>query len=535
MVPWRPRADGGTSGEDQTGLKLLVKTFALATLMSALGCQDVGTVVFVVEAPSAPELDPRPAARTVELITARDGLPPVVARVSVAGSMSALPVGNIPLGDAVSFELRGFSDGNQVVAYGRTGPIRIEASGETRVTIPVRRPFAYVAGKFFPAVMTGTTKLYDTASVLQASTPEIPLTGWVPVGVAVSTDGRELLVGASRGGTMGQVVLIDTLSHGEQKVAALAAAPNAVALGPRGEVGAVVHTDANKVSILSLPVIRSNPTEPLGAVRAVDNVRQPGALAMTDNTAFVLAGRPTSLRCGSTPAPPRSAVVEVDLLTATAMPERDLGFPARDIAVDPRNGRVIVTDTCGGKVVALAPGATTGDKLIDMSGPRALAVVRRKLVAAGGTTTQPATVTLAVADLDAPQSPPSAFTIKMPDERIEIPIDNTPGQSVEIRIAPDLVEPLDIAVTQDGSRAVILVHSVHRQESIPLIAPGATLDSYYVLLVELETGTVLSRVRSSCAALQDGDPDLYFCGDSDSVEPASLYVPSSVAVVWGSP
>ncbi len=533
MVPW-PSFGGRRSPRGELkALNHLAKTIALAAVLVA-GCGDVGTVVFDVEAPSAPELDPRTGTSTLELSSERPGQPPVVARVTLAGRMGDLSLGDVPLGPAVSFQLRGFSEANQVVAYGKAGPVTVEGAGETHVTIPVRRPFAYVAAKFFSPMNTGAVKLYDTGNVLGAMTPEVTMPGVFPVGVALSDDGRTLLMSAASP-TIGQAVVVDTLTHMQRGMVTLTAVPGAVALTPNAKLGAAVHTDANRVSLLDIDQVRTTPAEPAGAVRVVDNVRQPGAVAAANDRVFVLAGRPATMRCGGTPAPPRSAIVEIDLISGMAAPERDLGFAARDLALDPLGNRVLVTDTCGNKVMALAPGGTP-ERLLDIPGPRALSVWKRRLVVAGGTSTQPATAQLAVADLDAPNTPPMLFTLKMPDERIEIPLQNIPGQSVEIRVAPDLVEPLDVALSLDGARAVVLVHSLHRQEAITLIAEASTIDSFYLMLIDVQTGSVLSRVRTDCTARVDGDSRLYLCGEAaDSLEPVSSFVPSSAAILWGAP
>ena len=57
-----------------------------------------------------------------------------------------------------------------------------------------------------------------------------------------------------------------------------------------------------------------------------------------------------------------------------------------------------------------------------------------------------------------------------------------------------------------------------------------------VILVDLATGTVLSRVRTDCTARFDNDTRLFQCGAAiDSIEPPTSYLPLGIGLLWGSP
>ncbi|HEX5632079.1 MAG TPA: hypothetical protein VFX50_02590, partial [Gemmatimonadales bacterium] len=434
---------------------------------------------------------------------------------------------------AVSFQLRGLSGSSQLVAYGRTGPLAVKGSADTVVRMAVRKPLAYVGGSNRRGEPLGIT-VQDTAGPLSGSSPILAGTEATSA-VTTRWDGTELLTAGGGAGSF-QAVLIDTRSHLEVKKATLSAAASSVAMSGDGRFAAVAHPEAGRVSLIDLGQLRG--PEPLSPVRTIDGLRTPGVVAIGGAGTFALLGRPTAApKC--TPAPAKTALVAIDVAAGTAGAEVDTGVAGRDLALENGGNRVFVTDPCTGRVLAFPAGMGAGEKLFDLPGARSLAAHARKLVVTGATTT-PVRATVSQYDLDTAMV--TTHAIQMPDERYELPLsDPEMGQAIELRVEPDEVEVHDVAISPDGQKAVLLVHTFFRQEPFFILLsqfPGSDINAYYVMTVDLQSGAVISRVRSDCTVrFDDALTTLYRCeAAADSVEPArgAEYVASSAAILWGS-
>jgi hypothetical protein len=268
----------------------------------------------------------------------------------------------------------------------------------------------------------------------------------------------------------------------------------------------------------------------------IDNVRSPGAVAIGDAGVYVLAGRVTGIPI--CPIPTHTALVRLDLAAGTAGAERDTGVPGRDLAVEIGGlQRIFVTDPCGGAVLAFSQLETggPGTKLFDAPMVRALTLVGRKLLAAGAVGPNNPNGSIYSYDLDSGQL--ATLNFQMPDERYQLPITAVaqPGQSVELRVEPDRIDVYDLSISPDANRAMVLAHTYFHQDPINILGLAASdIDAYYVLLIDLQSGAVLSRVRADCTVKVAGDPAAYVCDPAvDSIVPDSEFTPTSTAILWG--
>lgn len=160
------------------------------------GCPD-GEVEIVLQQPSADDARPGTPARVVVTAERTDGREEVRTATVQGG---AFDLGTLPIADYSAVSARLESATGAVLGFGQVdGALAVEDSGRTLVTIPVRRPRAYVAGPAPGATIDGPLTAAQASLLRVDRGGEAVLTGTMPLPAAAAltaSAGPDLFVAA---------------------------------------------------------------------------------------------------------------------------------------------------------------------------------------------------------------------------------------------------------------------------------------------------------------------------------------------------
>jgi hypothetical protein len=386
--------------------------------------------------------------------------------------------------DALWFELRSTTAAGRVVGFGRAGaPVDVTDDDPVRVTIPLRRPFVYLAGADALVTVDATRE------------PGEDYVSMMPVGagvraVAGTADGTELVVV-----TTSSVRLVATLTHAALSgEVALPSEPAELAVSADGRWAAVSHrAPPEGVSIVDLQALRAG----AAVAPAFVAIDRPGAIGIAGGVVWVLKNPNDSLFCGGT-----SSVVSVPLDAPAASPDIALTSRATDLTVDPGSGAAIVNIGCGNEVVAIdAPGGAPRS-VYAAPGVGAVTVARGRLWMTGHVEGPDAH--LSIIDMNLDGSDPHTLALPNTEERAVAVALEEAGQDGEIRLTADLHTAFALSVLPDGAHVAILEIAAYIGQASgdagggrPII-PEMQMITYEYQLVQLDTGLAAQRLRLSC-------------------------------------
>lgn len=526
---------------------------AAALLASGLaGCGQTAEMSIGLDLPGDPALSPD-GDRLAELTLLswspdQPGQPAQSQTRPVTDSHQGLDLGTLTADQPVQVAIELRSGSERLLGYGETPePVVPGASSDTRVSVHVRRPFAYVAGD--PGHLASFDASLDPTGSYQGSVDVS-----APLASTPTPDGAELVV-VSDTGSGAQLTLVSTADHQIESGAAQVTLPGQVtdvAVTPDGGLAVVAHGgtgDAGGLSVIDLAAARDGQSQvafaPVGAVGAVTIAPAPDG---GPPRAIALLDRTTGFGCDATATPSSLAVVALsgDLMVQGSV---DLGEPAADLSSAPDGSQVYVALPCSDELggLALDPDGTPAGAvkaLVSVPAASSVAVQRGQLWGAGVASPDAAGLRVVLVSASLAGANPTRVDLPPAQERIEFNELQDPGQVVEERVDADQLRAFQL-VALPGSEMVALLTEgyYHGDESgdalgTPIV-PEMEITTYEYLLVDPATRAAVQRLRTSCDG-QVLSPDAVFtsfrCGqgpDQDVLDDDHSYIPVQVSAIYG--
>jgi hypothetical protein len=462
----------------------------LILLGAAVACGQNGAVHLQIELPDDRALSPasEDLAR-LTLVTEIDGGQGQITSREVSSTVvgTQISFGDVAIDAGVHLSLLAFAASGRLIGYGRAlAPIAVTSDAELAVTIPLRRPFAYVSGG--PALLACDTTV-DPGQPFASAIADAAQ----PVAVAATPDGAAVIaVGA------GQLRSISTARHAGSGAAPipLAAGAFAVAVSPDSRWAVVVHRGATSgMSIVDLG------KHGAGAPEFVP-IDGPAGVAVSADTAYVLTN-------ASDDCTAQSTIVPVTLATAAAGANVGLAGAARDVALAPDGKTLLVAEPCANAIVAVSGGGATQVKVVQVPSPTDVAVIGSRVWGAGRDMQNGAHLVVASANVDG--SAPAHVDLPLTQELAKSNDLTEAGQVTEVRLDADQVDGYSLSVLPDGQRVSLLVHATYHAAPIvrpvefngvifdETIVPSLSMETYEYQLIDVTTGVATQRLRTSCS------------------------------------
>jgi len=308
----------------------VVKVLSLLTIMLTIpglaGCGDSGRLLITLERPEVKSFDPlndvrlsRFSLRVTQGTSQSD-------QETVRTEGAELRVGSVPVGESFDLRLAGKSGTGQMLGLGLLFDLKVEGDREVPVAFKFRKPIGFVAGKH------GIEQLDTTASTDNTIHFEQPIAAPNAADVAAYPDGASILVVSEV-----ELSAFRTFDRKKWATVPLRTPGTCVAVSPDNAYAVVCH-DGGYVSIVDMNRLAENQLElretPVGGkpTRVVFGTNRTLARVLVDGA---VSG------CGA-----QSRMVEVNVANATKGREVALGRPVADLAVDPRDGRVLLALPC---------------------------------------------------------------------------------------------------------------------------------------------------------------------------------------------
>ena len=407
-----------------------------------------------------------------------------VFRASYDGETSSIPLDGIAVTDEAWITLEGRADNQRLTGYGRlTEPVRIAASDDVEVTIPFRRPYAYLATN------TNVKAFHTGVDVLDAERFE--LAGFHAGTTAVSAvpGGRYVAVSPA-----GQIALLDSATHQPVPGAsAPAAAVNDLVATPDGRYVIALHTTApTGITIVDVEALVGGGGA--SATRAVE-VAMAGLLTADATNAYVITN--AGQGCSGD-----SQVLTVTL-DGSGDPKADsLGTCVLDAKVDPTMPRLVVgTSRNTLEIHSLAEDAGSPLSLAVMS-PTAVAIAAGRAVALGRRGVENDD-RLVMASMLLDGSDQRTVEVEVPDF-IQVAFVQDGDQGSRF-VSPDVIETLDASTLPDGSLVAALVKTHYVAPTWDFFFEPVDSDLWDYVLLDVIAGQVVQWARSDCNDPVDPD------------------------------
>ncbi|HEU4729605.1 MAG TPA: hypothetical protein VFT22_17025 [Kofleriaceae bacterium] len=458
-----------------------------------------GGVSLVLDIPNGP-LDPR-GFTTVEIVLHEPTGD--VTRTASVGPDSTFDLGTIDPTNSISIEATLRNDSGAAVGYGRTA-VGAAFTGGAQITVPVRRPIAYIAGTVSRDLSTSQTPMLhwseapatysdlsvttnldgktqiggqvvlmiaagpDLYMVSQAvSDPDGALTGLaklVPLSTADHTP-REALAGALTGGVLDGAGTVD----GTQLV--IGTTTQLFAVDTRtGAATALADGSFARVAVL---------TTETGEVDAV---------AIKDRSVMAAAPCPAAAELWWAPVSGGPA-------GATAHRVATGGFT--DLATD--RGHAYFVDACTGELGELTSDATRTVRTVTAPGSAAGAARATALAVSNGQAyvgveTPPATTALLVASLATSDEPRTLWN-ESAQQVLDAP--DFPGVERKLDASSATFNHLEVGAGGDYVALTTTAH-LHGDAVIEANFPEMTIDTDELRVFDAATGGAVQRYRSWC-------------------------------------
>jgi len=457
------------------------------------GCTDSGGIHIAIQLPDDALSPVMQNLARLELVAQVDGQPAQnLTRDVPAGPFGAPPIGfgELAIGQGVHLSLFGFSASGRLVGFGRAAStVDIKAGGSVQVRIPLRRPFAYVAG--------GSSLLACDTTVEPGSAFVAPL-GAAAASRAVATtpDGNQLL---TIGGD--SLVILSTAQHKPSGAPATPVAPGAteIAVSPDSRWAVIVHAGSAAGAGVSIVNLATGSAPTFVAIDAA------GGVAVANDIAWVLVNPSIA---GPQACSQGSQLVPVTLATGAAGAPVSLAGAARDLALSSDGKTLFVAEPCQNAIVAVTGGGASQVKLIGMPGPTQVAVGESRVWGLGSDSSP--SEHLVLDSVNADGSAASRLDIAATQELAKSNDLTEAGQVTEVRLDADQIEAYSMSVLPDGRNVVLLVHGTYHADEVvrPVevggvtfnqsIVPALDMETYEYQLVDVTTGVPTQRMRTSC-------------------------------------
>jgi hypothetical protein len=521
------------------------------------GCFGTGSLDLELTMPTEPDLRPTDMT-TITVLASSPDMDTVANRTVLTGT--SFKAGDLPVGNKVQINVLLHNISNRLVGLGEAPElVDIKGDEQTKLTIPVRKPFVYASSG---------SQLYSFDTTLDPRDGKFQgrLAGLSSPTVAVPVGDKLVIAGGS------QLQVVDTATH---KVTG-----NAITL-PGAVTDAAPVPSARKVAVATATGIAivdlDSGMVANAAVGAVDRVTV-GPAADGRMVAYGLIGRVAPPESALTPCSGTSSVVAVFVDNPTVSAPKPLTGGVSSIAAAPSQAAVFAALPCVSQVAKIEgdPTSEVGQltlmKVSDLATAAAVAVLGDRVFATGTkpsvpecqggscnsstSTACPDSMTgnkLAWVTTGAQlvvQSIPIAggmpVTLELPERRETMVDTDDMARSHAQVMHPLGTVPVDMVVLPGGQYLSIVARNSYYVESLYdalngiYILPCIKTTSADWLLVDLASSSISSRVRTHCMItnIRTG-ANVYFpnwqCDDPPPAEQSTQgdYVPTSVGALFG--
>lgn len=482
---------------------------ALACL-TLCGCQKPTAVDFVIEAPTDALLDPFSLSVSDYVLKTSAGA--IIAAVSAGASKDGK--GRLPLGEiaaTLSGDLRlDVMAGPQLVGMAHVEGVRVDRGRTDAWIAPVRKPLVIVGSTAAPEDAGGTLarqQLLDptTSTDLQAGL-KLP-TSQV---AAFTSNGTHLVLGSASG-----FYVLDTGSGVVSGPAKLPFTPYRVAIAPNDAGVAFIERGTTTSRVLwyaDVAGLVANPAAAAGTTTLVTKGLPRAAHFSPDGTTlYVLTEAAGDEPCTGVAAPPANQIVPITnnaVQPAIAMPSY-----VADFAVE-LSGVLLLSESVNNQIAALSPSTgAVATKLYDAACPSALKLVDDQIYAVDNDPVVAGSFSLLHGRTDG--SAPTRSAVSLPSYRSRLTNTSTRDgkTSADLQLAPVAIVAEELAVTADGTSAVIATRARYRESSqsgmfnllgLDCVA-GVDVVEYGLYSVALDTGTTSYTSRSQTLVTSNAD------------------------------
>jgi hypothetical protein len=328
-----------------------------------VSCGGEGRLLITLDRPSNQELDPLNDLRLSKfsLRLTQDNL--FTEQETYRSESADLQVGQVPVGAPFDLRLAGKTSTGEMLGLGIVLDVLVDGATETAVDVKFRKPMGYIAGGQTIYVLNASSSADKKNDLAPLTMPEVTDVAATPNGVLVLAAAGQFLYP------------IRTADHLPLQKVALPAPATCVAASPDSRQAVVCHSAEQSLSVVDLAQIGSGQdpmvTVPLaGAPRRVAFTKEP-------RSAWVLLG---GIRSPADCAKGGSQLVEVSLEAPQVLQRIDLKRPAADVAVDPRDGTMLLALPCEGSG---ALGRLHGDQVdvsLTLPAPVAIGVTEQSII-----------------------------------------------------------------------------------------------------------------------------------------------------------
>jgi hypothetical protein len=534
--------------------------FAVVAAWLSAGCFGTGSLDLELTLPTEPDLKPT-GMTTITVLATSPEIDPIANRTVLTGT--SFSAGELPVGEDVQINVLLHDVSNRLVGLGEAPElVDIVGDEQTKLTIPMRRPFIYASSG---------SALYSFDPTLDPRDMKFQgrLQGLTSPDVAVSVGGDLLVVGGAS-----QLQVVDTATHKVTgNTITLPAAINDVAPVPTQKRVVVAHAAGISIVDLATGAVTN------AMVGAVDRVAV-GPAADGRMVAYGLVGRvePEALPPPLGTCTGSSSIVAVFIDDPKTTAPKPLGAAVSAIAASPSAAKpsaaaVFATLPCAGQVARIE-GDPTGEvaqltltKLSDLKNAAAVAVQADRVWAVGTEPSSPvclngactASASLAcpettnnrvsyvgggarIAVQSVPTAGGNATTVVLPERReTMVDLRDSSGQHAQF-LHPLSSVPLDLVALPGGQYVSIVMRNNYFIDStfdgIQYILPCLKVSSADWILVDMASSSIAQRVRPQCTITnmrQGAYFSMWGCDLPPEAERSTQgdYLPISVGALFG--
>ncbi len=551
---WPPKVQAPRDTVCGGRLTLPLLLSALSLLALTGGCKSKGSVTVNLELPAAQELNPMADPRLASfglILSDADGNVQKINTVPHEPDTRQLDIGELPVGSFDRLTLVGYSDTNQVLAYGESSALTVAAWDDLFVSLPLRKPYTYIAGGTSVGVFD-TTQSHsgDVVSPIELNSP-----GLSSAAVATTPDGRYMLAAVGNPNAPGpaNLLVFNTGQHTEAYRVPLNHSPDYLSVSPDGHWAILSATDASMITVVDMAQVFDG-VDPVLATRDIVFAapRQAAFVRGSDGgDRAVILRDPLAIyeRCDASST--RSSLSVIDLPDGTLLNTTNFDRALADIASRPGDPRVFVADPCPAQISAFHTETYATESLATAQVPRSLIATRDTLwigswdeSADVGTTA--ARIVIYKMDLTTLVANPVISTPFL-QEGYVLKWDDANSSKVVLRANPRQVSVYHLSVPPGSSRVSALVfaeyYGDYRNDPITLVVPNISevqYNSFSYVGLDTSSGEIRRRYRGLCWAIIDRDvDDLYCCEDLELYEGPrcneGAFLPTGATSLFGVP
>lgn len=493
--------------------------------------------------------DPRLASFSL-IVSDTDGNVQKINTVPYAPGIRQMDIGELPVGDIGRLTLVGYSDTNQVLAYGETNGVAVGAWDDILVSLPLRKPYTYIAGG--PAVSVFDTTQAHSADVV--SPIDINSPGQTTTAVATTPDGRYVLAAVADPVTpsASNLLIFNTGQHTEAYRVPLNYSPDFLSVSHDGHWAILSATDASRITVVDLDDVFAD-VDPASTTQDIVFAAPKAAafVKSADGRDLAVVLQNSLLKgedCLQAALP--STLSVIDLPDGNLLNSTFFDTTLADVVSRPGDSRVYAAEPCQQRVATFDTNTYQVSTLVGVQLPTSLIVKDDTLWIGREEVFQPASPSTArilidKVDLNTLEYTPVVATPFL-QEGLVVREGNDMGASrVVLRANPLIVQVYHLSIPPGSTRisALIWVHYFGAYVP-PLDTPDGDLSSViyqshsYVGL-DTNTGEIRRRFRAFCLAAKNDDfVHLKCCEELEPFEAppcAQVFIPEVATSLFGVP